>query len=213
MDADDGEAKRIERWQRHLLPFMIRMLLGLTLFFLVVSLGQIAYLHWRIEQSPPIDLRQPIAFIEKTGARSLSEATETSHQWMMVLLEANALDRRYHQASVVLMARVWTSYLGFVTGMTLALVGAVFILGRVQGTFTSLEAKVGDSGGALKTTAPGIVLACLGTLLMMATLFVRYQITVTDAAIYSRPQGQLSEQPPSEKPNISFPAPAPTQTK
>jgi len=91
-----------------------------------------------------------------------------------VLLEANAMHRRYHQASVVLMARVWTSYLGFVTGMVLAIIGAVFILGRVQGTYTSMEAKVADANVALKTSTPGIVLAAMGVLLMIATLSRQY---------------------------------------
>jgi hypothetical protein len=48
------------------------------------------------------------------------------------VLEADALQRRYHQANANMLARVWTRQLGFITGMLLALVGAAFILGRTD---------------------------------------------------------------------------------
>jgi len=198
------ESDRVDRWQLRLLPFMVRTLLGLTAFFFVVSLGQIAYLHWRIDQSPQADLHQPLSVLAQVKSSSTAESVQIADAMTRVLLEANALDRRYHQASVVLMARVWTSYMGFVTGMVLAIIGAVFILGRVQGTHTSLEAKVAEASAALKTSAPGIVLAAMGVLLMIATLFVRYNISVSDAAIYSKP-GEPSSQQGSPKPPINFP--------
>jgi len=125
-------------------------------------------------------------------------------------LEANALARRYHQANVVLMARAWTSYLGFVTGMILALVGAVFVLGRVQEVPASIEAKYGPMSGSLQTAAPGIVLAVLGVSLMIAALFVPYNITVTDKSIYlASPRGPTGESEP-QAPRINFPAEPPS---
>jgi hypothetical protein len=198
------ESDRVDRWQLRLLPFMIRTLLALTAFFFVVSLAQIMYLHWRIDQSPKVDLRQPISLLTQVKSSSAAESMQAADAMTKALLEANALDRRYHQAGVGLMARVWTSYLGFVTGMVLAIVGATFILGRVQGTDTSLEAKVVEASAALKTSAPGIVLAAMGVLLMIATLYVRYDITVSDQPIYSR-SGEPSSQQGSSPPKINFP--------
>jgi len=201
----DDESRRVDRWQLRLLPFMIGTLLVLTAFFLVVSLVQIAYLHRRIEQSPQVDFHQPLSVLAPMRSSSTAESIEIADGMARLLLEANAMDRRYHQASVVLMARVWTSYLGFVTGMVLAIIGAVFILGRVKGTYTSMEAKVADANAALKTSTPGIVLAAMGVLLMIATLFVHYDITVSDKAIYIG-SGESSSQPESPKPPpISFP--------
>src|SRR5215469_15904477 len=113
------ESDRVDRWQLRLLPFMIRTLLGLTAFFFIVSLAQIIYLHWRIDQSPKVDLHQPISLLTQEKPNSAGESVQLADAMTMALLEANALDRRYHQASVGLMARVWTSYLGFVTGMVL----------------------------------------------------------------------------------------------
>jgi len=136
---------------------------------------------------------------------SAAESVQIADGMARILLEANAMDRRYHQASVVLMARVWTSYLGFVTGMVLAILGAVFILGRVQGPSTSMEAKAADASASLKTSAPGIVLAAMGVLLMIATLYVRYDITVHDKAIYDGTVESPSQQT-NPKPVIDFPA-------
>jgi hypothetical protein len=195
-----------DRWQLRLLPLMTGTLLSLTAFFLIVSLIQIAYLHRRIEQSPQVDLHQPISVLAPIRPSSAAEAIQLADGMSKVLLEANAMDRRYHQASVVLMARVWTSYLGFVTGMVLAIIGAVFILGRVQGTHTSMEAKVAEVNAALKTSAPGIVLAAMGMLLMIATLYVRYDITVSDRAIYTVTGGASpTQQAVPEPPHVPFP--------
>jgi hypothetical protein len=199
------ESHRVDRWQLRLLPFMIGTLLGLTAFFLVVSLVQIAYLHRRIEQSPQVDLHQPISVLTPKPSSSVAESIQAADGMAKLLLEANAMERRYHQASVVLMARVWTSYLGFVTGMVLAIIGAVFILGRVQGTHTNMEAKLADANVALKTSTPGIVLAAMGVLLMITTLYVRYDITVSDRAIYIGSGEPSSQQESPKPPAVSFP--------
>ena len=42
------------------------------------------------------------------------------------------IKQRYHQANVLLMAGVRVRYPGLVTGMILALIGAVFVLGKIR---------------------------------------------------------------------------------
>ena len=44
-------------WQRRLLPVMVRMLAGLTIFFFLASFVQLFYLHSRIEKAPSIELK------------------------------------------------------------------------------------------------------------------------------------------------------------
>jgi hypothetical protein len=202
----DAPSAEDDRWQLRLLPFMTWTLLSLTAFFLIVSLAQIVYLHRRIEQSPQVDLHQPLSVLAPVRSSSVAESILIADGMAKELLEANAMDRRYHQASVVLMARVWTSYLGFVTGMVLAIIGAVFILGRVRGTDTSMEAKIAEATAALKTSTPGLVLAAMGVLLMIATLYVRYDITVSDRAIYTGTAEPTSQQESPKPPPISFPS-------
>ena len=98
------------------------------------------------------------------------------------------------------------------TGMILALVGAAFTLGRVHETYTEIEAKSHDSGAALKTSAPGIVLATLGVAMMISTLFVRYEISVTDMAIYSRGFEASTTPIAAQAPVIAFPSITPSSS-
>jgi len=201
--------KQLQRWQTRLLPFMTKLMIALAIFFFLVSLAQMAYLHWRIDQSPAVVFDQV--------RRMLSEGEEAPAERRMAIagelarleLESNAIERRYHQASVVLMARVWTSYLGFVTGMVLVFVGSAFVLGQVQGAVADFEAKLLGSNWRLKTAAPGIILTVLGVLLMSTSLFVKYQITVTDTPTYIVRGGAAELAPMSPeptKPGISWPS-------
>ncbi len=209
--SEDGDADA-ERWRLRLLPLMTRMLVGLTVFFFVISLAQITYLHWRVGRAPTIDLSMPIGVLMKVAGGTAADGMLASNAVISAQLEASALDRRYHQANVVLMARVWTSYMGFMTGMILALVGAVFILGRLPATPTEIEGKSHDTGAALKTSAPGIVLVSLGVVMMLSTLFVRYEISVRDSAIYSRSSGASAIEPDARPPLVRFPSTTPTDS-
>jgi hypothetical protein len=105
----------------------------------------------------------------------------------LAILEAGALDRRYHQANVLLMSRVWARYLGFVTGMILALVGAVFILGKLREESSEISAQGVGGGLSMRSTSPGLVLATLGVALMAMTIVTHFEITTTDSPIYLRP--------------------------
>lgn len=133
-------------WQERLLPLMARMLIGLTVFFFVASFVQLFYLHTRIENAPTIDVGR---LLRTVGAEEpLVEAERLAIQQAntAAALEVNVIERRHHQANVLLMARVWTNYLGFVTGMTIALVGAAFILGQLKEVDAELKATVAGRG-------------------------------------------------------------------
>jgi hypothetical protein len=208
--------KRLERWQTRLLPFMTRLMIALALFFFLVSLTQMAYLHWRIDQSPAIAFDQVRRMLSEKDSAPAERRMAVAGELARLELETNAIERRYHQASVVLMARVWTSYLGFVTGMVLVFVGAAFVLGQVQGTATDFEAKLLGSNWRLKTAAPGIILTVLGVLLMSTTLFVKYQIAVTDTPTYVIRGDSAALAPTSSgttKPEILWPAAGPDPDK
>lgn len=174
-------------WQLRLLPFMIGIILFLALFFFVATLYQLYELNNNIQQAPELEIAK------------LQEGTATGvvlmeKQWRsLVVLESHILQQRYHQANVLLMARIWVQYLGFVTGMMLALIGAVFILGKLRepATELTLGGETADQKlpGKLKmhlvTQSPGIVLATLGTVLMLVTILVHHPIIVTDKPVYT----------------------------
>jgi hypothetical protein len=146
----------------------------------------------QIEDSPRITLDEtlkPLGY----DAREPPENKLIYAQWKTLsLLEAASVEKRYHQAGLLLTARVSVIYFGFITGMILALVGATFILGK----FRDEPARIQAEGGAgetskwrasLETASPGLLLAALGTILMLTTMLAHVQIDVKDGPLYLLP--------------------------
>ena len=190
--------KGIRRWQTRLLPLMEGMVVGLTLFFFLATCGQLIYLHQRIGQAPRMNVSELLP--DQPTKSTIQETMEVAQLRATIALEANALERRHHQANVALMSQVWIRYLGFATGMILALVGAAFILGKVQERFSEIAATADGWGGTLKSSSPGLMLAAFGTILMLATIVVRQEGSVTDAPVYTREWG--SPVPDSTTPQL-----------
>jgi len=172
-----------EKWQRRLLPLMIGMIVVLTGFFLVSTLIQLYRLQAQVENSPDVDLGPAFSMLELKGDAA-SSRLDYARWKTLAILEANALEQRHHQASVLVRSRNWVKYLGFVTGIMLTSIGAVFVLGKLSEQRSELDAK--SEGGALsiKTTSPGLVLAVLGTVLMLGVIFNNPKMEVTDAPTY-----------------------------
>jgi hypothetical protein len=205
------------KWQERLLPLMSGLLIGLTVFFFAASFIQLVYLHGNISRTPQLNLvpvaggdpaEQALSFDQLMRARQLDIESR---------LEANLIERRYHMASVVLMSSLWVRYLGFVTGMILALVGASFVLGKLREPVTDLEGKFSSIGLSLRSTSPGIILVVLGVALMLATIVDRDTGGVTDMPVYfsnsAAASSEIEPLPPSPLPtraNINTPVAVPT---
>lgn len=193
--SDDGETDTplpsdVQRWQRRLLPLMMWMVVGLTLFFFIASFAQLAYLHVTIKNAPTV------AVDSLTVPENANSPEQARRFNALAQLEGSLLANRYHQANVFLMSRVWARYLGFVTGMILALVGAAFILGKLREETTELSAE--GMGGTLsfRSASPGLVLAVLGVVLMTTTIVTHHQISTAASPVYI-------QIPFSEKPELS----------
>jgi hypothetical protein len=173
-----------DRWQERLLPLMGGMLTVLTAFFFLVTFGQISYLHWSIFRSPPVQFDSASSQALVASTNRFDDLYRYRQFEVRAAMERYIVEKRYHQISVQLMSGLWLRYLGFITGMILALVGASFILGKLRLSEQTLEGKYSDLSLSLRTTSPGIVLAVLGAILMFATLVDRDSYNVTDANIY-----------------------------
>src|SRR5688572_19597272 len=126
------ETLPIKKWQAKLLPFMSRTIVLLAVFFFLASLAQLNYLHYVISHRPLFDDREAINLLRLPPNHSTDDILAVSRVKSLIMLESLSVDNQYHQANVLLMGRLWTSYIGFVTGMILALVGATFILGKLD---------------------------------------------------------------------------------
>ena len=200
-------------WQRRLLPLMVRMVVGLALFFFVVTLGQLAYLHW--ELSKPMHSEIPAAVHQLvTQETPFSGDRKAAELGIAAMLEDEALARRYQMGSIILMAHIWIRYLGFVTGMVMAMIGSVFILGKLSDPG---ESKLGAESQALKVSltsaSPGLVLATLGVALIIVTVLAQQETRITDRALYA-PFAVGERRPQAEKvPEFFKPSPSDTGGK
>ncbi len=202
------EDEYYRKWQTKLLPFMTRMISALTLFFFLASFGQLIYLHVNIRNSPTLNINESFSQLPPSSNLTTQQTIEASKLKALIMLEGHSLERQYHQANVLLMSRVWTSYLGFVTGMVLALVGAAFILGKLREPVSEISTAIQSTSMSLKSASPGLLLAGLGTMLMLATIITHHKIEVVDKAVYlhdspASTPAAVSEQPPLELPRTT----------
>ena len=179
--ANGANESSSSAWQERLLPLMRWMLVSLTAFFIVATLYQAYSVQQRIVELGNEEFKLPA---DATG-------TDADTWKARVGLEAYAIRHRYQHSSLILMSRAWIIYLGFVTGMILAMVGATFILGKIWEPESQLAAK--GQGGELsfKSASPGLTMAVLGTALMICTMVIRADATVTDAPLYFLPEIRL----------------------
>jgi len=182
--APRERGRSLLEWQIALLPLMAMLLVGLTLFFFVASFIQLRDLNARISNSPTVQLERTIERVNSPVHQTSPQILRAAELQILAALDGYALDRRYHQANVLLMSRVWIRYLGFVTGMILALIGASFILGKLRGDESLAQVDAGVVSAAFRGTEPGLVLAVLGVALMMTTIVVHHQIGTEDAPTF-----------------------------
>lgn len=173
-------------WQRKLLPLMAAMVVGLTAFFFIASLFQLYSIHQRIQSFPTLEMDAAFQSLDMIRDGPDGMVRFDAVRWKtLVMLEKHAVQQRYHQANVLLMARIWISYLGFVTGMTLSLVGAVFILGKLREPVSTLTAEGQGFKGHISSSSPGLILVFLGTVLMVVTITTHHNIEVKDGPLYT----------------------------
>lgn len=185
MDDQTRETDRRAKWQRALLPLMTGTIVLAMFAFLCFSLLDTWSVRSGIANAPALDVREDLGRVDCAKATySPHERGECLRWKVAVLLEAHTVNRRYHQANVALLVRVSVKYLGFLTGMLMSLVGAVFVLGQLTDGGSKLAMEGGGAKGALNTSSPGLILAVLGTTLMIVTIFVNPPTEVSDGNVY-----------------------------
>jgi hypothetical protein len=179
-DDAPADAPELWRWQSRLLPLLIGLLIAFTAVFCISNLYQIFTVQDYIRKAPTLDAHTILAPEARASDPRLGVLAD---------LESYALVRRYHQANIVVMGRLYVVYLGFTTGMILALVGAAFILSKYREAPSTVEGSGLGNRLAIGSTSPGLVLATLGTLLMIITMTTRADVMVGDASVYMSSAG------------------------
>ena len=206
--SSKGKRDFEQSWQKRLLPIMIGLLLGLSIFFFTASFIQMTYLHTSMLNYPTIDLSSPSGWEIVTSDQTFDEQLRSRDLEIRAGMESYVIGRRYHQASVLLMAGLWVRYLGFVTGMILALVGASFVLGKLSEPASDISGKTSILDFSVKSTSPGIILVFLGVVLMFATIVDQDALQVNDAPVYLSGGGEtpnIDLEPPPLYPTLAIP--------
>jgi hypothetical protein len=187
-------------WQDRLLPLMVRMLVGLTLFFLLASLVQLFYLNAKMELTPAVPTTDLVRPLKCPVPFTPDACVAIERMNTAAILEANVVERRYHQAGVLLMGRVWYTYLGLVTGMILAFVGAAFILGQLRMPASEVAATSVQLQVSIRSASPGLTLCILGFALMIITFVTPQEVKVKDVSVYFGTPGSAPAD--TEKPEV-----------
>jgi hypothetical protein len=190
-------------WQRDLLPFMTHFVVTMAVAFFLFSGFHVYEVARYIEEDQHQSILAGVqAEISRPLAKPLT-STDLSNN-ALILLEADTLDKRYHQAGGMLMSRIWSRQLTFITGMVLAFVGAVFILGKLSESSSQISGETAQMKLAITSASPGLILSFFGTSLIMASLFVASNLDVADGAAYVnrlQPAQQLQAAPATADPN------------
>jgi hypothetical protein len=106
-------------WQRGLLPFMTHFVVMMAVAFFLFSGFHVYEVTRYIQEDQRQGIRTAVqAEISRPLATPLTATDLTNNA--LILLEADALDKRYRQAGGMLMSRIWSRQLTFITGMVLA---------------------------------------------------------------------------------------------
>jgi len=187
------------KWQNRLLPLMSGFVIALALAFFVLSTRTLGHVNEFVETEHG-ELRQQINAI--ISAKQPDTSDDVVRRGLL-MLEAEALDRRYHQASALLMSRVWAKNLAFLTGVIMAFIGAIFILGKLSETPSAVQGGGSGWNVSITSASPGILLAFFGTTLVALSIVIHEKIDVQDGTAYlhsvmvqnAAPDGSASSAP------------------
>lgn len=208
------EAKQTARWQRSQLPFMRGMLILLTIFFCIASATFVFMLQERLESWQP-ESEFAIADYFPSDQAASNGAIPNAQFLAFYKLEQQALERRYIRANTLLLSRIWIKFLGFLTGIILAVVGSVFILGKMREAPSKLESENQITGKlSLNSSSPGLFMTLFGTILMLTTILTHNEITVEDGRLFLPTvdvageqvfdEARTTEEPPQRRPFSGF---------
>jgi hypothetical protein len=173
------ESDADRRWQNQLQRFMKGGILLLVIIFIVISYVGMRNVKSLMDKSPVLQI--DTSFISKYSSNPGYE-----QQAVTGLMESYVVASRYHQARILTMTNVWTQYLGFLTGMLLAFIGSIFILGKIKEDVSNIDVK-DLLRFTITSSSPGIILAFFGTVLMLSTINIKHELNIKDDSVYLRP--------------------------
>lgn len=183
------ELNQINSWQNKLLPWLVIMPSILILLFIYLATRQMQRFNAVIDAKEESVIEKLIPTAADTALYAKLKGNMEYIRWItLARMEEKSLDRRYSQGGLLLVSRIFTKYLGFFTGMILAIVGAIFIIGKLQESSSDIEGAVSDQMKLkIVSSSPGIIFGVLGTVLMLSTILQHAEISVRDQPLFLNP--------------------------
>jgi hypothetical protein len=180
------ELAQINSWQKKLLPWLIIMPSVLMLLFVYLATRQMQRFNTVIDAKSESVIEKIIQSPSDSALSNNLKGNMDYIRWItLARMEEKSLDRRYSQGGLLLASRIFTKYLGFFTGMIMAIVGAVFIIGKLQESTSDIEGAMGDQMKLkIVSSSPGIIFGVLGTVLMLSTILQHSEIELKDQPLF-----------------------------
>jgi hypothetical protein len=196
--------RNLTHWQEQLLPFMRKFVVAMAFVFFgfnVFNLYQIG----KFVQDEHDDHQGLQAAKASVDNATLTEGQRT--QSLLIALEREAMDRRYHHRSALLMSRIWTKQLAFMTGMVLAFLGTMLILGKMSESSSRITGGASQWHVGVASSSPGIILSFFGTVLLVTSLLNEIKVTINDQPMFLAPAQSAAAHeekiPPKLQPPLS----------
>ncbi len=196
----EEDKKRLAKYQNKLLPFLIGLPSVLIIVFIWLTTNQINEFNDKINNKKSAEI---IGTVIPSGTDEAFKNNVEYIKWLSIIhMEEVSINKRYEQAGFLLMSRVLVKYLGFLTGMILAIVGSAFIIGKLsEGTTTMGGNFSKDLSFNVASSSPGILFGFFGTALMITCLSINTEIGVQDQPLYLHPNNiQLIDSKPAVVP-------------
>jgi len=165
---------------------MISVPTALIIIFILLATLQLRTFESHIYQSDSLKISKSLPRVDEINIdTAIGKKLGYLRLYTLAKMEEYSINRRYNQAGEILVSGIYTKYLGFFTGMILAIVGAVFIISKLKEDTSNLEGSVKDHiNFKLVSSSPGIVFGVLGTILMITTIVKTVESNVTDAPLF-----------------------------
>src|SRR5690348_5415379 len=155
--------KHIIDWQKRMMPWLIIAPSALILIFILLATVQLRSFESHIYQSDSLNISKSLPKVDSvTIDTSINTKLGYLKLYALTKMEEYSINRRYNQAGEILVSGIYTKYMGFFTGMILAIVGAIFIISKLKEDTSNLEGTINEHiNFKLVSSSPGIVFGVL----------------------------------------------------
>lgn len=190
MDNLTENPKLIAKWQNKLLPVMVIVPISLATIFIVIATMQMLKFNEVLNEKPDSKLFTTVIPPIKQGEYKSLESVKWA---TLAHMEQQSIEKRYRQGGLLLMSRIFTKYLGFFTGMLMAIVGSVFIISKLNTSTSTIDAAMSDQFKVnVASSSPGLIFGVLGTILMGLSIYQHTDVSVQDSPLYLNAQSIMS---------------------